>query len=89
MQRDDVEKEPYERDFETDVDYQNHIFSMQNDGSVDRLKANYESFMKELSEINPAFTRIKPNNIAVGRLVGEFFGERYEEAGYFGGGEDR
>ena len=89
MQRNDVKKEPYERGFETGSNYQNQIFSMPSDGSTEQLKANYETFINDLSEIDPLFSRIRPKHIAVGRLVSSFFGTRYADAGYFGGGEDR
>ena len=89
LQRDDVKKEPFERNFEPGQGHENQIFSMSDDGSIASLKTNYETFLNGLSEINPSFSRISSKNIMVGSLVGNFFGERYEEAGYFGGGEDR
>ena len=93
MARDDVQKTPLKSagDFQGKHEWQNLAFKIPNDGSFQALASNYDRFLSDAIASHPEYSRpgyITKDTMGLFSVVGDMFGEKYREAGYFGGGED-
>jgi len=93
MMRSDVQKIPLENKMEnTGAEWQNYIFKIKNDGSPNTLTSKYDQFLKKAIASHPNYSRkynkVTKDNLALFSIVGNMFGQKYREAGYFGEGED-
>ena len=71
------------------TDWQSYIFKLQDDESTLQLKSNYDSFLKQAQNAAPELERINlKQELYLRGIVDRLFGAKYDEAGYFGGGED-
>ena len=70
---------------------QNLAFKIRNDGSFRVLASNYDQFLSNAIASHPEYSRpgyITKDTMGLFSIVGDMFGKKYREAGYFGGGED-
>jgi len=79
------------------AEYQKYAFKVQDDGSAAQLMSNHDAYFNaaksykgQSPETNMAWILRKKSvaDIPLFRIVQDFFGNKYREAGYFGGGED-
>jgi len=71
------------------TDWQSYIFKIQDNESTRQLKSNYDNYLMQAKNLSPELAQIKlKQELYLMGIVGDMFGSKYEEAGYFGGGED-
>ena len=73
----------------TGSDWQSYIFKIQDNESTRQLKSNYDKFLMQAKNLSPALAQIDlKQELYLMSIVGDMFGRKYAEAGYFGSGED-
>jgi hypothetical protein len=93
MEREDVQKTLLGKHMaDAGAEWQNYMFSMPDDGSYSILTSNYDKFLEKAFATHPGFYGTYDKNtkekLGLNGIVGEMFGNKYRDAGYFGGGED-
>ena len=74
---------------EAGPDWQSYIFKIQDNESTHQLKSNYDNFLMQAKNLTPELAQSNlKQELYLMSIVDDMFGNKYAEAGYFGGGED-
>ena len=74
---------------DTGSGWQSYVFKIQDNESTFQLKSSYDKFLMEVKNLSPELAQASlKQDLYLSGIVDDMFGSKYEEAGYFGGGED-